>query len=241
MTTLEFSNEFDVLLDSYRRFKDFDDKEILDSLDFNEYEKSVFLTQAQEQLIVELYTGRTNLGSAFESTEEFRTYLRNLIKTEVLTPIKKELIGLSKNSEFFHLPDDLLFITYESALLGKEAGCKEGEYIIVIPTTQDEYDSISQNPFRRAGLRRALRLDLSDGDIEIISKYPIQEYKVRYLRRPKPIILFSKADVELTGTTINGYNDKTECELDPILHKLILERAVPLALHSKSLYMSSKE
>jgi len=26
MTIAEFSNEFDVLIDSYRRFKDFDDK-----------------------------------------------------------------------------------------------------------------------------------------------------------------------------------------------------------------------
>ena len=44
MTVTEFSNEFDVLIDSYRRFKDFDNKENLDSLDFNEYEKSIFLT-----------------------------------------------------------------------------------------------------------------------------------------------------------------------------------------------------
>ncbi len=48
MNTVEFSNEFDTLLDSYRRFKDFDSKEELDSLDFNEYEKSIFLTDAQQ-------------------------------------------------------------------------------------------------------------------------------------------------------------------------------------------------
>lgn len=46
MTTTEFSNEFDVLIDSFRRFKDFDEKEVLDSLEFNEYEKSIFLTEA---------------------------------------------------------------------------------------------------------------------------------------------------------------------------------------------------
>jgi hypothetical protein len=46
MTTEEFSNQFDVLLDSYRRFKDFDKKEELDSIEFNEYEKSLYLTQA---------------------------------------------------------------------------------------------------------------------------------------------------------------------------------------------------
>ena len=46
MTTEEFSNEFDVLINSYSRYKDFDNKEILDSIEFNEYEKSLFLTQA---------------------------------------------------------------------------------------------------------------------------------------------------------------------------------------------------
>lgn len=58
MNVTEFSNEFDILLDSYRRFKDFDKQESYDSYDFNEYEKSVFLTKAQEDIIVELYSGK---------------------------------------------------------------------------------------------------------------------------------------------------------------------------------------
>ena len=57
MTVTEFSNEFDVLIDSYRRFKDFDNKENLDSLDFNEYEKSIFLTRAQEDIVTSFYNG----------------------------------------------------------------------------------------------------------------------------------------------------------------------------------------
>ena len=57
MTIAEFSNEFDVLIDSYRRFKDFDNKENLDSLDFNEYEKSIFLTRAQEDIVTSFYNG----------------------------------------------------------------------------------------------------------------------------------------------------------------------------------------
>lgn len=241
MTTVEFSDGFDTLLDSYRRFKDFDDREVLDSLDFNEYEKSVFLTQAQEQIIVELYTGRNNLQSAFEDSEEFRTYLKNLIDTAVLTPEDKEFIGVSENSLLFHLPDNCLFITFEEAILGENAGCKKGKRISGIPVAQDDYHRISENPFRGANSRRVLRLDLPDNDIEVISKYDIDKYIVRYIRRPKPIILFTASQVELTGTSINGYNDITECELDPIVHQQILERAVTLALHSKSLYMGSKD
>lgn len=44
MTTEEFSNEFDTLVSSYRRFKDFDNQELLDSIEFDEFEKSFYLT-----------------------------------------------------------------------------------------------------------------------------------------------------------------------------------------------------
>jgi hypothetical protein len=48
MTTGEFSNEFDTLVSSYRRFRDFDHHEPIDTIEFDEYEKSFFLTEAQE-------------------------------------------------------------------------------------------------------------------------------------------------------------------------------------------------
>ena len=36
MTIQEFSNQFDTLVSSYRRFKDFDNKESLDTIEFDE-------------------------------------------------------------------------------------------------------------------------------------------------------------------------------------------------------------
>lgn len=44
MTNSEFSNQFDLLVSSYRRFKDFDNQELLDSIEFDEFEKSLYLT-----------------------------------------------------------------------------------------------------------------------------------------------------------------------------------------------------
>ena len=78
---------FDTLVSSYRRFKDFDNKEILDSIEFNEYEKSYFLTKAQDELVIALYNGRNVSGESFESTEELRRYLSNLVKEARLQPI----------------------------------------------------------------------------------------------------------------------------------------------------------
>ena len=54
MTRLEFSNQFDTLVSSYRRFRDFDSKEPLDTIEFDELEKSQFLTKAQEEIIKNL-------------------------------------------------------------------------------------------------------------------------------------------------------------------------------------------
>ena len=87
MTTEEFSNEFDILVDGYRRFKDFDNKEELDSLDFNEFEKSVFLTKAQEEIVIDLYSGKNPFRDSFEKTEETRSYLRELIRTYKTTEL----------------------------------------------------------------------------------------------------------------------------------------------------------
>lgn len=229
MTTEEFSNEFDTALDSYKRLKNFDSQENLDSLEFNEYEKSVFLTKAQEELIISTYDGRNAEGQTFEGTEESRRSLSSLIKTYSTSTLLDGKIGLSPYSKFFSLPQDLWYITYEAITLSDTSSCLNNLDIVVTPITQDSYYRISKNPFRNAGKRRALRLDASNNVVEIISKYNISKYLVRYLSKPAPIIV-STLPADLT---INGIKEKTECELNPIMHRAILERAVKMAFISK--------
>lgn len=231
MTTQEFSDAFDTLVSSYRRFKDFDNKEILDSIEFNEYEKSYFLTKAQDELVIALYNGRNVSGESFESTEELRRYLSNLVKEARLQPITNTsglVIGIGSNSKFFTLPQDLWYITYEAVDI-EGARCSALSPMDVYPVTQDDYNKTKRNPFRGANDRRALRLDLSDGVIEIVCKYIVKDYYVRYLRKPKPIVLVNMPN----NLTIDGVGKKSECELHEALHQRILERAVTEALQSK--------
>ena len=231
MTTQEFSDAFDTLVSSYRRFKDFDNKEILDSIEFNEYEKSYFLTKAQDELVIALYNGRNVSGESFESTEELRRYLSNLIREARLKPITNTsglVIGIGSNSKFFTLPQDLWYITYEAVDIDG-ARCSALSPMDVYPVTQDDYNKTKRNPFRGANDRRALRLDLSDGVIEIVCKYIVKDYYVRYLRKPKPIVLVNMPN----NLTIDGVGKKSECELHEALHQRILERAVTEALQSK--------
>ena len=230
MTTEEFSNEFDTLLNSYSVIDRFGKEGNLLTIELDEYEKSVFLTKSQEEIVIDLYSGKNSFGDSFERTEEIRRYLSDLIKTYITTDKKSGYTGLYKSSVFFELPDDLWFITYEAVNLKDVGlGCISGENISVIPITQDEYHRIKKNPFRGTNERRALRLDLNNKVVEIISKYNIERYLVRYLSRPTPIILTNLTD----NLSINGVSVKTECKLNPVVHRAILEKAVKLAIISR--------
>lgn len=231
MTTEEFSNEFDTLLNSYSVINKFGKEENPSTIELDEYEKSVFLTKAQEEIIIDLYNGKNPLGDSFEKTEEVRRYLSDLIKTYITTEKKIGYVGLSKTSIFFELPEDLWFITYESASLeDSRLGCMNGKEISVVPISQDDYFRISSNPFRGSNKRRALRLDNSNGIVEIVSEYNIDRYLVRYIARPNPIILTDLPD----SLSINKLSKKTECKLNPVIHRAILEKAVKLAILSKA-------
>lgn len=228
MTTEEFSNEFDTLLNNYSTIETFG--KTPNTMELDEYEKSVLLTKAQEEIVIGMYNGKNPFGDSFERTEEIRRYLSDLIKTYTTADKKVGYIGLSKSSIFFELPNDLWFITYESVnLKDNKLGCMSNENIPVIPITQDEYHRIRKNPFRGTNERRVLRLDLNGKVVEILSKYNVESYLVRYLSRPAPIIL-----TDLTDTlSINDISVKTECELNPVIHRAILEKAVKLAIMSK--------
>jgi hypothetical protein len=76
-----------------------------------------------------------------------------------------------------------------------------------------------------------LRLDLSEGNVEIISKYNVTKYYVRYLHKLSPIVLMDFGD----DITVNGESEATECELHEALHQKILEIAVQMALQSKGM------
>lgn len=243
MTTKEFSDAFDTLLNSYSVPMNFGNSDSIGGMVLDEYEKSLFLTQAQEQIIIELYTGRNNKYSSFEKTEELRSNLKGLLKTEVLTKSNKNFTGLSQYSKFFILPPDVMFITYESATIDdNNAGCKNGTTIPVIPVTQDELDKVMNNPFRYSPDRRALRLDNSLNVAELISKHNLKNYTIRYLSKPTPIVLANLTEVSIEGEdtiSIDGVNTITECKLDSALHRSILERAVALAVTSRSIQNKS--
>lgn len=224
MTTQEFSNEFDTLLNSFSVQNTFGEQSSKFDLVLDEYEKSILLTQAQEEIIKGLYNG-TLTGKSFESTEELRRYLDSLLKTKKLEPSKEKFVGVTPNSQFYIFPEDAWFITYEQATI-TDLSSHNGKTIVkVIPMRQDEWHKSSNNPFRKPNKNKIIRLDFSSEILELISDYLISDYLIKYISKPTPIILTQLPD----DLSINGEQNITECKLNTALHRVILERAVQLA------------
>ena len=220
MDVQELSNLFDTLLQPYIT------KDVLgeqNTLAFDEYEKSVFLTKAQEQIVLELY-------QELEQSEESRKYLSNLIKTGNYVPVGEQdenLINNTFKSYKVEMEDSILFMIYEQCTLRDENNCINNKIVSVVPTIHDDLDKVLKNPFKSPNSRKVIRLDF-DSKIELISKYNISNYKVRYLKRPNPIIL-----VTLEDLNIDKKQEVSNGETNPILHERIVQRAVQLAVQSK--------
>lgn len=213
MTTSEFSNEFDVLYNNITSNQ---------APGLDNYEKSVVLTKAQEEVVLGLYSG--TLGSSFEETEYLRRCLESLVKTTVLPQIiDNSYLPITENSTIFQLPiyeeEECWFITYEQATLDNN------KIVKVVPVRLDEWNVVKDNPFKKQNKNKVIRIDSGNNIIELISDLPILEYKIKYLRKPSPIIL----ETITTGEKINGESEEKPCELNTVLHRLILDRAVQLA------------
>lgn len=233
MSNNEFSDAFTTLLNSYSNRAQFGEESSRIDITLDEYEKSVFLTKAQEEVVVNFYNGKNPYGDSFESTEELRRYLNNLVSTKVYTEEDQvDGIKLSSNSVLYELPNNIAFITMEQVTLDDDAlGCYNGNSASVYPITQDEYSKVKNNPFRGPTKYKVLRIDSGENKVELVSKYKIKEYLVKYLSKPEPIILVDLPD----NLSIEGISVETECKLSEILHNTILNRAVQLAVLSKSI------
>ena len=230
MDTQNFSSQFDVLVNTMYLSSPQFGTEL--PLSFNEYEKSVFLTKAQRDLVLDVYS-----RGAFETTEEYTEYLDVLVEQATLSPEENDDCSTGKDSYLFSLPEDLWFITYEQAVIKDTSlecnGSSERE-VDVVPVTHDHLYRTKESPFRGSNERRVLRLRIQNYS-ELKSRYPVISYLVRYVRNPQPIIL---ADLP-SGIDTEGKTTVTECELNSSVHREILDRAVRNALATRGIQLNN--
>lgn len=144
-----------------------------------------------------------------------------------------DIAKIDPRSTLFEFPKDVLFVVNERVY------SDINRLLRVIPINFEEYDRLMSKPYKYPTKYCAWRLLSTDATkyVELIAPGELSDYRIRYVRKPKPIIL---ADL---GLSINGYYFEGgtvpeggnylptdgECELDPILHEEILQRAVELA------------
>lgn len=225
MTTQEFSTEFDVLYNNIASNG---------APGVNEYEKSVFLTKAQNELIKAYFLKVSNkLQSGYDDNALQQTNFSNLIvlKTYQNNDLEEAKYSSIANSKSVVMPKNSLFILNEQLLVTDTNN--KNKTLIVVPINGDAYSRLLSKPFKRPLKNQAWRLDVnieSTKDEQCADLIPtagttIKGYQIRYVKKPTPIILTTLED----GIMIDGEFEEMTCKLNPILHPEVLQRAVEFA------------
>lgn len=144
------------------------------------------------------------------------------------------------NGVLFNMPRSILLILNESILTQEN-----NKRLVVVPINYNEYDRQMSKSYSQPLKNQAWRLfqgnsnDDGNNNVSIISEIivnendKIKEYRLRYIRRPRPIVLTDLGFENQVALNIDGVSTVTECELNPILHIDILNKAVELALSTR--------
>lgn len=225
MNIIEFSNEFDIMYNNITSNQ---------ALPLDEYEKSVFLTDAQDQIIKMYFSNRLNpTREGFDDSEKRLQDFSNIIEVETMKPTSNNILVDDRAKQFEISSDkEVMFILNINLILDNK------EYRTVVPMHYKEYQRIMSRPYKYPLKNQAWSiLGKSKGKnliIDIITRPndKIKEVKARFVRQPKPIIIAALSN----GLSVKGISTPTECELDEVLHREILKQAVLLA---KASYLST--
>lgn len=257
MTTTEMSNEFDILYNQVNSNQ---------APGVDEYEKSVFLTKAQNQVILAKFDPRGNkfqAGFNINDLGQLRQYdFSTLIENTELDRITSQQYSpYDPRAITFVLPDDYFLTLNESVV----ENYQQVPYIYqIIDISYGDYTRLMQKPYQYPPKRSVWKLITKNGTVkeqtvvvdntqaaqvqtergaklhtiqsvkvsgtfcELIGKFINEDnitYKMRYVKRPTPIVL---VDLSSDNLSIDGVSDETSCKLPEGVHHIIVQRAVEL-------------
>lgn len=227
MTPAEFSDQFEILFNSIMSNA---------APGLNEYEKSVFLTKAQSEIIKNYFNpGGNKYREGFDQSAKRQIDFSMLMKSVKLSATLN-VSSYDVRATVYTYPSDVLVIVNEALILkdgnGKVIGVRQ-----VMPIAYDEYARLMSKPFKEPLKNQAWRLitgvvnDASNAEIipnNNDRKINSRVYEVRYVKKPRPIIV-ADLDATVGDVTIDGEYKAQTSELDPSIHEEILQRAVELA------------
>lgn len=258
MTLTEFSNEFDVLYDNASN----------SAPGLDAYEKSVFLTTAQEEIVLSYFSPKQNKPrEGFDDSEKRQMDFSSIIKTytfdstgeknkdggitHLLEAVDKSIYtGATSKANIGEIPDLLIIVNEFINVDRPEDSISTTEYertpniipLTVVPIMYKEYARLMSKPFKRPKFYQAWRI--LDNEKDKLTSYliagpkdTITSYSVRYVKKPRPIIIGDTDELKIDGQL---YNENKGCELDSILHREIIKRAVELAMAAYSNNVTDK-
>ena len=235
MTVSEFSDQFDVLYNNITSNQ---------APGLNEYEKSVFLTKAQEEIVKDYFNPKSNPHQdGLDDSPKRQADFSSLITSTTLVSVVNDG-SFDKRAKSFQYPSDVFLVLNEQIYSGTTP-------YVVVPISYREYDRLMAKPYKYPPKYQAWRLitlspkdtltsGTSEGNpvsnqanstiAEIIGvfKDSAVTYSMRYIRRPSPIILANLSGIQ-NSLSIQGETEAMTSTLPDEIHEEILQRAVELA------------
>ena len=236
MNGKEFEERFDVLYNNIASNE---------APGLNTYEKSLFLTKSQDELLKNYFNPAGNkYQQGYDGSPKRQIDFSAITKVVPITQFSSALYDARAESKSATLPSDIWMIVNEKVKVERDG---DETTLIVKAISFEEYDRLMSKPYKRPLKYQAWRLINNDSsnksDLIVGPADSISDYTIRYVRKPHPIITGPLDDLTINGYGYGGentpqvpsqidttkvYGDKA-CELDPSLHEEILQRAVELA------------
>lgn len=166
--------------------------------------------------------------------------ITNKLTAYTASPFIDAFFDYRDNSKAVTLESDIMMFVNEYALVTRNSNKIR---LTVVPIDYNEYSRLMSKPFKRPLQYQAWRIldnsmstdtsisttaqeGVKRAELVIGPNDSIIQYSIRYVRRPRAIRLINFTE---SGLSIDGISTEQSCELDPILHQEILQRAVELA------------
>lgn len=221
----QFSNEFDVLYNSITSNQ---------APGLDEYEKSIFLNRAQDEIVKSYFNPKTNkVQEGFDGTERRQIDFSMITQSRIYENFDTSLFDSREQVKSVTIEDDILMLINEYLEVNRPFTIKpvrsEQVRLTVLPITYVEYSRLMSKPYKWPLKNQAWRLIGNRGgrkNVELIAGPfdTITKYAIRYVKRPRAIRL-----ADFGNMTIDGESTPQCCELDPILFPEIIQRACELA------------
>jgi len=192
MTALDFSNKFDVLYNNITSNQ---------APGLDEFEKSTFLTKAQDEIIKNYFLKQSNPKQAgFDDNQKRQADFANIMGTKnVTSDFDDPKYVFQDNSKSYSIGEGVFLIVNERI---KVTRAGSNTFLTVKPISYEEFDRLTQKPYKYPTHYQAWRLMVEDNktvDLVVGPTDTITEYHVRYIKTPHPIIVGPITPLKING------------------------------------------